>query len=411
MSEGRLQSFIKNSPGAVSIKDIDGRYLLINPVFEKIFGVANRVTVGKRLKDIASPSFVAFSEVHDRAVIETGRMVEREEVLDHGQKLLELLTVKFPLRDVGGEITAIGTIRIDITERKRAEEALQIAHNELEERVEARTAALRESERSLANAQRIAQMGSWDRNIVTGELHWSDETCRIFGLDPQEFGGTYKAFLDAVHPDDRALVADAAREIIASQESYNIEYRLLRPDGAKRIVHALGEVTYGDDGTPLRMSGTAQDITERKEAEKALRESEQSLANAQRIAHMGNWEWNIVTGDLHWSDEIYRIFGLEAQEFGATYEAFLNAVHPDDRALVNAAVSEAIESHEPYSIEHRLQRPDGSVRFVHERGEAIYSDDNKPLYMSGTVQDITNRKQAEERFRRYFEQPLIGSAI
>jgi PAS domain S-box-containing protein len=520
-SESRLQSFIKNSPGAVSIKSVEGRYLLVNPVFENIFGMTSDVILGKRAEDLVSPSFAASSEAHDRAVIDSGEVVEREESLDLGQRVLELFSVKFPLRDNRGAITAIGAIQIDITERKRAEKALRHAHDELEERVDSRTAELRESEQSLANAQRIAHVGNWEWNIVTGELHWSDEIYRIFGLGPREFGATYEAFLEAVHPDDRTLVTTAVNQAIASHEPYSIEHRLLRPDGVVRFVHERGEVIYDDDDQPLRMSGTIQDITERKRVEERfrryfdlplvgsaiyapdktwiavndalcdllgysreelmeitwpeithpddlaenlrlfeaalsgtgsdaytmdkrfirkdggvihtiicgecvrkpdgapdyflvlvqditerktaveeLRQSEQSLANAQRIAHMGSWDWNLVTNKMLWSDESFHIYGLNRQDVSATHDTFLNAVHPDDSTLLDDAINDAIESHKPYSVEFRLRRPDGTVRFVHERGEVNYGGDDTPLRMSGTVQDVTERKAAEEALRK-----------
>ena len=99
---------------------------------------------------------------------------------------------------------------------------------------------------------------------------------------------------------------------------------------------------------------------ERDRAEKTLKNSEASLTNAQRIAHLGNWEWNIVTNELRWSEEIYRIFGLTPQEFGATYEAFLNSVHPDDREFVKKSVNDPLYERMPYSIDHRIVLPDGS---------------------------------------------------
>jgi PAS domain S-box-containing protein len=140
-------------------------------------------------------------------------------------------------------------------------------------------------------------------------------------------------------------------------------------------------------------------MAERKRAESTLRQSEARLANAQRIASLGNWDWNIVTGDLHWSDQIYRIFGLEPQEFGATYQAFLEAVHPDDRDMVQAAVDRALGESEPYSLDHRIVLPDGEERIVHERGEVIFDTSGKPLRMTGTVQDITAQKRAEQEIR------------
>jgi diguanylate cyclase (GGDEF)-like protein/PAS domain S-box-containing protein len=123
------------------------------------------------------------------------------------------------------------------------------------------------------------------------------------------------------------------------------------------------------------------------------------LAHAQHIAHLGNWDWNTVNNDLRWSDEIYRIFGLMPQQFGATYEAFLNSVHADDRQSVIEAVNEVLHKNQPYSIDHRVVRPDGTTRIVHEEAEVIFDENGKALRMIGTVQDITERKRSETALR------------
>lgn len=136
------------------------------------------------------------------------------------------------------------------------------------------------------------------------------------------------------------------------------------------------------------------EIAERRKAEEALQRSEKSLAKAQRIAHLGNWDWNIQTNELRWSDEIYRIFGLTPKQFGATYEEFLNSVHPEDRGFVKKSVHEAWYG-KPYSIEHRIVLPDGTIRFVHEQGEVTFGESGEPIRMLGTVQDITEKKEKE----------------
>jgi len=138
---------------------------------------------------------------------------------------------------------------------------------------------------------------------------------------------------------------------------------------------------------------------ERSATMQELAESRTSLAKAQRIAHLGSWDWDIQGGGLSWSNEIYRIFGLSPQAFGATYEAFLNAVHPDDRESVIEAVNRAVYEKESYSIEHRVLRPNGETRHVHEQGEVIYNATGEPLSMSGTVLDITERKLIEDEIQ------------
>lgn len=163
-----------------------------------------------------------------------------------------------------------------------------------------------------------------------------------------------------------------------------------------------------------------ENITEAKkqeqvilENEKRLKESEARLSDAQSIAHLGHWDWNIESGELFWSDEIYRIFGLVPQEFGATYEAFLKYVHPDDRQQVLDSVNLAIEKDIPYRIDHKVLRPGGEIRWVHEQGRITRNSEGKPIRMLGTVQDITEQKHAEKvisenekKYRMLFESSI-----
>jgi PAS domain S-box-containing protein len=141
------------------------------------------------------------------------------------------------------------------------------------------------------------------------------------------------------------------------------------------------------------------EITDRERTQKQLEKSEARLAQAERIAHLGNWDWNIETNDLAWSDEIYRVFGLTPQQFGATYNAFLSYVHPEDRAFVEQSVNEALYQGKPYSIDHRIVLPSGLERLVHEEGEVTYDESGKPVRMLGTVLDITQHKRVEEELR------------
>jgi PAS domain S-box-containing protein len=135
-------------------------------------------------------------------------------------------------------------------------------------------------------------------------------------------------------------------------------------------------------------------------AEQALRESRAQLVQAQQMARVGSWELDLVDGRLDWSDEIFRIFELDPAEFGASYEAFLAAVHPEDRETVNQAYIESVANRAPYWIVHRLQMPDGRLKWVEERCETEYAPDGAPLRSRGTVQDVTERVLADEALRR-----------
>lgn len=293
------------------------------------------------------------------------------------------------VRDLDGAPREIVGAWTDITARKAAEEtaersarALAESNASLERRVAERTAALSESEQRLARAQRAARLGSWEYDPRSGAWHWSDEFCRIFGLDASLRGGA-DAWTAVIHPEDRAAVLDVVRRSRETGQPYEIQYRIIRSDGQLRALRARGEVEK--DG---RRVGSVMDVTEQAQAERAL-------AEAQRIAHLGNWEFDEETGALRWSDEVYRIFGVEPGAIEPT-TAWLEAhIHPEDLERVRRTWKPVDERPRRYEQEYRIVRPNGEVRRVAEIGEP--ADWAKPTGMSyvGTVLDITERASAE----------------
>ena len=161
-------------------------------------------------------------------------------------------------------------------------------------------------------------------------------------------------------------------------------------------LHALVSTSLVNvNGTNLALV-CLEDITELKRAEEDLRKSEERYSLAQRAASIGSWDWNIETGDLEWSDQIEPMFGFSPGEFGKTYEAFLACVHPDDRQFLQDSVNAAVENDEEYDIEHRIIWPDGTIRWVSEKGDVFRDDNGKAIRMLGIVMDITDRKNADQ---------------
>ena len=268
-----------------------------------------------------------------------------------------------------------------------------------------------QSEWDMALAQKIARLGSWVYNMATDEIRMSNEMYRIFGTGPQTFQGAYKSFLKLIHPEDRQRVDESHKESFRTGKGHHIEYRVPLPDDTERIIYEESKVFLDDLDNPLKVRGIVQDITERKKVEEALRHSEQELSIAQKIGKMGNWVYDIEKDELWWSDEIYRIFGLRSHEFGPSYEAFLNTVHPDDREFVDNTNKKTLRGKKTYSMDHRIVLPDGTIGTVHQECKTFYNEQGKPQKLRGIVQDITERKQAEEKLKIYREQLLHAEKL
>ena len=216
----------------------------------------------------------------------------------------------------------------------------------------------------------------------------------ITGYSADEFLKDPGLFEKIVHPDDRELYPRHFHK--NDDEVVPVDFRIIDRNGEERWISHVCQPVYGSDGRYLGRRASNRDITEQKRAEESLRKSEEMLNRAQEIAHLGSWELDLLNNRLSWSDEVYRIFGLQPQEFGATYEAFLDAVHPDDRAAVDAAYSGSLrDGRYSYEIEHRVVRKsNGEVRIVHEKCEHIRDGSGKIIRSVGMVHDITDLKQA-----------------
>jgi len=212
-----------------------------------------------------------------------------------------------------------------------------------------------------------------------------------------------------LHPDD----AEPARAALERSRTEKTPERLqvrFGPDDESHAAWILLDVVpfLSDDGEVSGWLAAAADITELKCAEAELKKAEARLAESQRIARLGNWEWDIERGNLWWSDEVYRVFGLAPREFGATYEAFVARIHHEDRDAVTRAVDQALEQNSPYEVEHRVVRPDGGLRIVQERGDVFRGADGTPARMVGTVHDVTEQRRLEQELRETQKMEAIG---
>jgi PAS domain S-box-containing protein len=298
-------------------------------------------------------------------------------------------------RDASGRpYKMFGTVQ-DITDRKRAEEALQLVSSDLQD-----------SKAKLEEAQRIAHVGYWEWDLTSKHVTWSDETYRIYGLPPQEYPIDITVIRKMIHPEDLEFVFRVAEEAIRGGLRTDVEHRIIRPTGELRTVHSQGDLMRDASGRPYKMFGTVQDVTDRKRAEETLalmsrdlQESKTMLEEAQRIAHVGHWVFDVGNDELTWSDELYRIYGLRPQERPMNVKALQELIHPEDWESALRATQEVRAGGRP-DLEFRIVRPSGEVRIVQTQGDVTRDVPGQPRLRFGTVQDITDRKRAEEDLRR-----------
>ncbi|MEG3438520.1 PAS domain S-box protein [Pannus brasiliensis CCIBt3594] len=257
---------------------------------------------------------------------------------------------------------------------------------------------LRQSECDLRAAQRIAHVGSWRWDRLNHTTIWSEETYRIHGLDPASSPPRGEEIFRYIHPNDLSLY----RELLDRARAgfpFEVDLRIVRPDGEIRYVEARGEPgIFNAAGELLYLFGTVLDVTERKRVEEKLRRSEFALREAQRVAHVGSWQWDSEIGQVVWSEEIYRIHGLEPSVSpprgrDAPY------VHPDDRSLHERITADSYAGR-PYEVDLRIIRPDGEIRYVEARGApGIFNERGELIGLFGTVLDVTDRKRTEAKLR------------
>ena len=258
-------------------------------------------------------------------------------------------------------------------------------------------ALLERTQRQLEELQRLAKLGSWEFDVRENRVSWTDGLYSIYGLTRESFPATYEGYLDRVHPDDRERVARTIGAALEQGGSFEFEERIIRPDGTIRTLLSVGRVVRDLNEAPLQLIGVCRDITDEKRAQHALERREKELAHAQAIAHLGSWVFDVAADSISWSDEMYRIYGIEKSQL--TYEKYLSLIHPDDRDIVTSNVSRAFETGSPFTHEHRIMRPDGTERIVLGFGEAEVGADGRVVSMIGTAQDVTDQRRAESQAR------------
>jgi PAS domain S-box-containing protein len=280
----------------------------------------------------------------------------------------------------------IGVMR-DVTAEKSAIESLTQT-----------AASLRQSQDVLRLAMRAGRMGAWWRDLSTEKVWWSRELEEIFGLPPGSFEGTKGGFRGLIHEEDRARFVDTVDRAIAARTEYAVEFRFRHASGEWRWMDGRGAAAYGPDGRPSALHGVGIDITDRKQAEEALRKSEERLRLTYQATGMGAWEWNAATNEVYWSPQYRELYGLDP-ESAPDYEAGMANVAAADRPAIESALAAALTNGAEFRSEHRIAHPERGERWILAIGNVLKDRESGATRMVGVVMDITARKRIEEALR------------
>lgn len=419
-----LRAFFDSALDAMFIIDCDCRCLDVNPAGCAMLGYTREECLSSDISLLLFPEDVKIS--FDLARSNWGRSVF---VPEHRMKKKAggAVWIEFTmsaLKIAGGEY-CLYTMR-DVTEKRHSRMERQQAIEAVEAEVRKKTLELQKANESLRGEINGRERLETEFKKTTDLFHAIMDNSSMAVIFLKDINGKYvfanKWYEELFRIDKASLYgktdydlfpkeqADAFRlndsQVVAAKRPIEFEELVLHPDGT---LHKYITIKFPIPSMPGAVCGIATDITERARTMEYLKISEQRLKTAQRIGHMGSWEWNIIDNKLEWSDEIYRIFGLTPREFGATYEAFMNSVHPDDREFVKKSVHAAIFKKEPYAIDHRVMRPDGTVRTIHEQGEVVFDTRGNASLMAGTVHDVTELRRMEAEIHKAQKLEAIGN--
>ena len=269
-----------------------------------------------------------------------------------------------------------------------------------------------ESELTLNQIEQITHIGHWSVNIINGSFFHSDETKRIFGYEPSEYALSVEEAINAYHPDDRDEVIRFFNRATETGEDYEFDLRVIQPNGKIRNVHSVGYTEQNEDGKVIRVYGVFQDITERKQSEEKLKETNALLRIAGEKAKLGGWSINLEENRVVWSDEIAAIHEMPAG-YSPLLEDALDFYAPECREKITNHFTACAQNGTPYDEELEIITSNKKRVWVKAIGEAIRNSEGKIITVQGAFQDITERKQAEETLRikneeldRYFSLSL-----
>ncbi len=389
-SEKFFKGVIESSADMIILLDETGKRTYATPAVINRFGYTLEEAPNLHLTEVIHPEDIAvasafFSKVLKNPLVPMASPILRALKRDGTHFWVEGTMTNF--LDTEG-INGVVTNFRDVTERKVAEDNLS------------RTLVELDSERNrLLTAQRVSKIGSWETNLKTFHVKWSDEMHRIFGTDPETFDPSHYDFLRLVAPEDRERVDQALMNSFTTDGTNCIEHHIVMTNGTRKCVEENWTVSKNEKGVATIAIGTCQDITDRKEAADKVLKSETRLKVAQLIAQVGSWEVDLLTDEHTWSDEFYRILGINENTLPSE-KAFLSNIHPDDRAMAAMAMRTASSVLTNSMYAFRYIDEDGELGYASTEWRFEFDSNGVPTHIYGILRDLTKVKVAEnERIR------------
>lgn len=379
MAEASLKNLMiaLNQSAIVSFTDEKGCITEVNENFCKISGYSRSELMGKTHQIINSGE-------HDRAFfadvwktisqgsIWTGDIKNRKK----DGSYYWVRTVISPVQDLESSASRYVAIRFDITDQKNMEHLNRKIGDDLKE------------------AQSIAKIGSWSFDLLTQNLTWSSEHYKIFDItEPQSQEDLYRLYRRRIHKDDLAKLDLLVERAANWGEGFVYDHRLVKDDGTIKYVQGIGTVTKNADGAPVRISGTCQDMSERVESEKESRFILDGLG-------VGVWKWDLITNELEWDDNMYRLYGAERKDFNGAYDAWENSLSPETKAKAIEEINAAATGEKDFDTTFQVVHKSEKIQEIRTRAFVIRDGNGKPLKMHGINVDRTHEAELEKSVDR-----------
>jgi len=373
LSEEKWHSLVEHAPSLILTIDLEMNVLYAN----KSLWFDKDEAVGRSIFEFSNPRFQEELRKNIEAVFEQGKTVNFESFGKfEGKK-------QYYKNQIGpiwfkGKVSGATIITSDISDQVAKSKTLEVIQQRLNQ------------------AQAIAQIGNWEWNLENGTMWWSDQLYQVFGVSKHQVSPGFEGFMEAVHKDDKAFVWAAIDRLIEDDVPMDIQFRYVSVKSHFIDIHVIAKLERNEKGQAVKMAGVVRDVTESMRVNKALAESEERLKMAQKLAKIGSWDWNVKTGEMVWSDEIYNLFEYEDKSLVLpSLDVIKEAIPGTERGEFEENLELLLEARQSLSFMHRIHAEEGGIKYVQHSLSILESNLDEVVRVLGIVQDITEQKRSD----------------